>query len=213
MGGQKASTSRGNVIWTARRAGPLRRRPAPLLPDRDVPETRDTDFTYDELMRRNNDELVATWGNLVHRVLTFTQRNFGGAVPRPDPLTRGGRSAAGRRAARLRRGRRRPSRRCTCATGWTRRWRWPARLNRYLDEQAPWKAIKTDPAARGDDHLHGDPDAECPEAPLRALHALLVAAAARAAGLLRRRGASPLVASPRPRRPAPARPYPPLRAP
>ena len=48
-----------------------------------MPETSDTDLTEAELIRRNNDELVATWGNLVNRVLTMTYRNFDGAVPAP----------------------------------------------------------------------------------------------------------------------------------
>lgn len=50
------------------------------------PETSDTDMTEAELVRRNNDELVATWGNLVNRVLAMTHRNFGGVVPAPGPL-------------------------------------------------------------------------------------------------------------------------------
>ena len=43
-----------------------------------MPETSDTDFSWREFVRRNNDELVATYGNLVHRVLTVTYRNFDG---------------------------------------------------------------------------------------------------------------------------------------
>ncbi len=49
------------------------------------PETQDTDFTWAEFIRRNNDELVATWGNLVNRTLQFTARHFG-TVPRPAQL-------------------------------------------------------------------------------------------------------------------------------
>jgi methionyl-tRNA synthetase len=49
------------------------------------PETQDTDFTWAEFVRRNNDELVATWGNLVNRTLTNAYRNFG-AVPEPGEL-------------------------------------------------------------------------------------------------------------------------------
>ena len=44
------------------------------------PETQDTDFTWAEFVRRNNDELVATWGNLVNRTLQSAYKNFG-AVP------------------------------------------------------------------------------------------------------------------------------------
>ena len=50
------------------------------------PETQDTDFTWSEFARRNNDELVATWGNLVNRTLQSAYKNFG-AVPEPGPLT------------------------------------------------------------------------------------------------------------------------------
>lgn len=51
-----------------------------------MPEFADTDFTWKEFVRRNNDELIANWGNLANRVLTFTHRNFG-AVPTPGELT------------------------------------------------------------------------------------------------------------------------------
>ena len=50
------------------------------------PETQDTDFTWSEFVRRNNDELVATWGNLVNRTLQSAYKNFG-AVPEPGRLT------------------------------------------------------------------------------------------------------------------------------
>src|SRR6516162_7387179 len=44
------------------------------------PENQDTDFTWSEFVRRNNDELVATWGNLVNRAVSFAARNIG-SVP------------------------------------------------------------------------------------------------------------------------------------
>jgi methionyl-tRNA synthetase len=50
------------------------------------PETQDTDFTWSEFVRRNNDELLATWGNLVNRTLTVAHRHFG-VVPEPGELT------------------------------------------------------------------------------------------------------------------------------
>ena len=85
MGGKKFSTSRGQVIYVR-----------DLLDKYDAdalryylviagPENQDTDFTWDEFVRRNNDELVATWGNLVHRTLVNAQRNFG-SVPKPGSL-------------------------------------------------------------------------------------------------------------------------------
>lgn len=51
-----------------------------------LPEYNDVDLTDEELVRRVNDELVATWGNLVNRVLAMTRKNFDGTVPAPGSL-------------------------------------------------------------------------------------------------------------------------------
>ncbi len=85
MGGKKFSTSRGQVIYVK---DVLDRYDADALRYYLIiagPENQDTDFTWDEFVRRNNDELVATWGNLVHRTLVNAQRNFG-EVPKPKDL-------------------------------------------------------------------------------------------------------------------------------
>src|SRR6516164_6758260 len=50
------------------------------------PENQDTDFTWSEFVRRNNDELVATWGNLVNRAVSFAARNIG-SIPGAGALT------------------------------------------------------------------------------------------------------------------------------
>ncbi len=42
-----------------------------------MPENRDADFSLREFVEKNNNELVATYGNFVHRALSFTQKNFG----------------------------------------------------------------------------------------------------------------------------------------
>jgi methionyl-tRNA synthetase len=51
-----------------------------------IPETRDSDFSWSEFLSRNNDELVATWGNLANRVLSFAFKHWGGVVPEPGGL-------------------------------------------------------------------------------------------------------------------------------
>jgi len=86
MEGQQFSTSRGHVIEVG---DFLSRYDADALRFYLTiagPESTDTDFTWAEFVRRNNDELVGTWGNLVHRTLVNAYRNFG-AIPRPDPFT------------------------------------------------------------------------------------------------------------------------------
>lgn len=52
-----------------------------------LPEQSDTDISEEELVRRINEELVATWGNLVNRVLAMTAKNFDGAIPQPGELS------------------------------------------------------------------------------------------------------------------------------
>jgi methionyl-tRNA synthetase len=106
------------------------------------PETQDTDFTWAEFVRRNNDELVATWGNLVNRTLTNAYRNFG-VVPAPGELTAGDRDLlqavertfdeAGREieAARFKAS-------LSVVMGLARG------VNEYLTRQAPWALIETD---------------------------------------------------------------------
>ncbi|MCZ7542047.1 MAG: methionine--tRNA ligase [Anaerolineae bacterium] len=51
-----------------------------------MPETRDTDFTWEGFVSRNNEELVSWWGNLANRVLSFAYKHFDGAVPDPGAL-------------------------------------------------------------------------------------------------------------------------------
>ncbi|TFH37269.1 MAG: methionine--tRNA ligase [Anaerolineales bacterium] len=51
-----------------------------------MPEARDSDFSWSEFVRRNNDELVAAWGNLANRVLSFAYKNWEGHVPEPGEL-------------------------------------------------------------------------------------------------------------------------------
>ena len=51
-----------------------------------MPETRDSDYSWSEFVRRNNDELVAAWGNLVNRVLSFAHKHWEGRIPEPSSL-------------------------------------------------------------------------------------------------------------------------------
>ena len=51
-----------------------------------IPETRDSDFSWSDFLHRNNDELVAAWGNLANRVLSFAYKHWEGKVPVPGEL-------------------------------------------------------------------------------------------------------------------------------
>ena len=80
--GSKFSTSRQKVIYVGdflRAFGPDALRYFIAVAG---PETQDTDFTWDEFVRRTNFELANEWGNLVNRSISMAQRNFG-AIPTP----------------------------------------------------------------------------------------------------------------------------------
>ncbi len=91
MSGSKASTSRGNAIWVKDFLDRYEPDALRYYLTAAGPETQDSDFTWEEFVRRTNDELLANWGNLVNRTLVNAQRNFG-AVPEPGPLTEGDRA-------------------------------------------------------------------------------------------------------------------------
>ncbi len=83
MSGSKFSTSRGTVIYVTdflREFGPDALRYFISVAG---PENQDTDFTWDEFVRRTNFELANEWGNLVNRSISMAHRNVG-AVPKPN---------------------------------------------------------------------------------------------------------------------------------
>ncbi|MCF6734610.1 methionine--tRNA ligase [Blastococcus sp. KM273129] len=114
------------------------------------PENQDTDFTWAEFRRRNNDELVAGWGNLVNRSVSMAAKNVG-AVPTPGELTDADRAllattgdAFGPVGELLSRNRQKAA--------IAEAMRVVGEANKYLSDQAPWK-LKEDPARR-DTVLH-----------------------------------------------------------
>jgi methionyl-tRNA synthetase len=107
------------------------------------PENQDTDFTWSEFVRRNNDELVATWGNLVNRAVSFAARNIG-SIPEAGHLTEADlallsrtRQAFGTVGAELGRSR--------FKNAVTEAMRTVAEANKYMSDQAPWKLRESDP--------------------------------------------------------------------
>ncbi len=144
--GQKISGSRNWAVWgldSVERYDPDALRYYLLA---NMPEARDADWSWSEFVARNNNELVATWGNLANRMLSFAYKNFDGAVPEPGDLrpednellatVNAGFNSVGDllSAVKLR-----------AALG--EALRVASEVNRYLDMRAPWSEIKTDRAA------------------------------------------------------------------
>jgi methionyl-tRNA synthetase len=53
-----------------------------------APETKDNDFTWKDFQARNNNELVAIFGNFINRVAVLTHKYYGGEVPSPGNFTK-----------------------------------------------------------------------------------------------------------------------------
>jgi methionyl-tRNA synthetase len=106
------------------------------------PETQDTDFTWAEFVRRNNDELLANWGNLVNRTLTSAHRTFG-TVPEPGELTdRDAALLAGVEAGFETVGEHIDS--GHFRAGLAETMRLASTVNQYVSDQAPWALVKSD---------------------------------------------------------------------
>ena len=110
-----------------------------------MPETKDSDWDWAEFVARNNNELVATWGNLANRVLAFCYKHWDGHVPAVDVNTL--RPADLELLATIENGFNTVSAelkavRLRSAVG--EAMKLATAVNVYLDVNAPWTVIKTD---------------------------------------------------------------------
>ncbi|MCB0120008.1 MAG: methionine--tRNA ligase, partial [Anaerolineales bacterium] len=110
-----------------------------------MPEAKDSDWDWAEFVARNNNELVATWGNLANRVLSFCYKHWEGHVPDVDPASlrpvdlellatiEAGFNTVGDEldAVHIR-------------SALSETMKLATAVNQYLDVQAPWSAVKTD---------------------------------------------------------------------
>jgi len=79
--GRKLSTSRGFAVWLPEFLEKFQADPLRYTLARNLPETRDMNFTWEGFQARNNNELGNNFGNLINRVFTFTHKFFDGKVP------------------------------------------------------------------------------------------------------------------------------------
>jgi methionyl-tRNA synthetase len=144
--GQKISGSRNWAIWGLDFLSRFDADPLRYYLTANMPESKDTDWDWEDFVRRNNDELVATWGNLANRVLAFAYKHWDGCVPNPGELSpedqsilqvvEAGFQSTGEHfeAVRLR-------------AALHETLRLAGEVNKYLDQAGPWLTIKTDKQA------------------------------------------------------------------
>lgn len=143
MEGRKISGSRNWGVWGHKYLETYDPDPLRYYLTAVMPETRDSDWNWNDYLRRNNDELVATWGNLVNRIVSFTNKHYEGAVPQPDQLDETDRALLERVEGAF-----------TPIGDLINACKFKAALaevmavardvNKYVDEKAPWFSIKTD---------------------------------------------------------------------
>ncbi len=87
--GDKISTSRNWAVWLHEYLDefPGKQDVLRYVLTANAPETKDNDFTWKDFQARNNNELVAIYGNFVNRVLVLTNKYFEGKVPALGELT------------------------------------------------------------------------------------------------------------------------------
>ena len=88
--GEKISTSKNWAVWIHEYLEDF--------PDKEdvmryvlvanMPETKDSDFTWKDFQAKNNNELVAIYGNYVNRVIVLINKYYMGEVPTPEILTK-----------------------------------------------------------------------------------------------------------------------------
>jgi methionyl-tRNA synthetase len=146
--GQKISGSRNWAVWG--RDALTRYDPDALryYLTVNMPENHDSDWDWKEFVAKNNGELVATWGNLANRVLSFSFKHWEGYVPPIDPAAlrptdlallasiEAGFQSVGELldGVKLR-------------AAMQEAFRLASTVNVYLDQNAPWQAVKTDKAS------------------------------------------------------------------
>ena len=143
MEGRKFSSSRNVVIYVRDFLSRYSADSLRYYLSANGPENSDTDFTWAEFVRRNNDELVAAWGNLVNRTLSFTAKNIG-EIPAAGDLTDADRQLLATTEAAF------PTvgtdlDRSRVKSAVNESMRVVAEANKYLSEQAPWKLRESDP--------------------------------------------------------------------
>jgi len=143
--GDKLSTSKNWAVWLNEYLVdfPEKQDVLRYVLTSNAPETKDNDFTWKDFQARNNNELVAIFGNFINRVVVLTNKYYNGVIPAPNALTEVDEQVLAELKAYP-----------AVIESSIERYRFRealselmnvARLgNKYLADEEPWKLIKTD---------------------------------------------------------------------
>ena len=145
--GRKLSTSNNWAVWLDDYLKEYDPDPLRYVLTATAPETSDSDFSWAEFLRRNNDELVGWWGNLVNRSISFTNKHFQGEVPEAE-FTEEDKEIIARSEATFAKVGQLISE-CQFKQALAEAMELAREGNRYFDSQAPWKEVKVDKQRTG----------------------------------------------------------------
>ena len=144
--GQKLSTSKNWAVWLPDylKEFPEKQDVLRYVLTATAPETKDNDFTWKDFQARNNNELVAIFGNFINRVVVLTNKYYQGVIPAPGEFSAEDTAALNAIQSYP-----------NILSSSIERYRFReasqelmnlARLgNKYLADAEPWKVVKTDP--------------------------------------------------------------------
>jgi methionyl-tRNA synthetase len=141
--GKKISGSRNWAVWGNDFLSRYDPDPLRYYLTANMPETRDTDWDWQDFYQRNNSELVATWGNLANRVLSFAFKHWDGHVPDAGEL----RAVDQELLEKVRQGFQTVSEHLEAVrlrAALLETMNLASEVNKYLDLTGPWFEIKTD---------------------------------------------------------------------
>ena len=144
--GNKLSTSKNWAVWLHEylQDFPNQQDVLRYVLTANAPETKDNDFTWKDFQARNNNELVAIFGNFINRVAVLTQKYYEGVVPQADTYNNVDTETL-RQITELTEKIEQSLERYRFREAQQELMNMARLGNKYLADEEPWKLIKTDP--------------------------------------------------------------------
>jgi methionyl-tRNA synthetase len=140
--GEQFSKSRGVAVWVPDILEKFDADAVRYYLSINMPENKDTNWTWEDFVAKNNDELVGTYGNFIHRVVTFTQKNYA-EIPKQGKLSDLDKEAL----KKIKKASEEVSgalEKCNFKIGLRAAMNLAQFGNQYFDQNQPWKLVKTD---------------------------------------------------------------------
>ncbi len=141
IGGEQFSKSKGTGVWVPDIVEQFDVDAVRYYLSMNMPENKDANWDWNDFVIKNNDELVGTYGNFIHRVISFTEKNYG-QIPKPNAFDDRDQEVLNRIEQTVHQVQESLSQ-CKFKQGLKQIMSLAKEGNVYFNEKEPWKAIKT----------------------------------------------------------------------